>query len=241
MVVAAGCGGDDGGGAAAHDFLVASGDLGCTRLYECCSAGEAMQQWPSQEKCASTIRGFSELASLFLSDSLSNHRVVFHADLADACLNMLRDETCDQWKRGENESTCNAVFEAKVAPGGACMTDSDCRSGQCGSNSQDGVCIALSGVGGPCTFDSDCTPGLTCPLAGSSCVAQANRGERCTFDSDCLNGLYCQFGSPDSICADPLPTGSPCGGDSDCVSQRCVADPGGGSSTCSADLACPGV
>jgi len=128
--------------------------------------------------CENTMQEISELRALAFADSVANHRMVFHADRAQECLDMLQNESCDQWKSGANEPACNAVFEPRVAPSGACTTDSDCIGGQCEFSSHGDVCIALASIGQHCHSQEDCAPDLTC-APSKSCVERSNSDGPC--------------------------------------------------------------
>lgn len=119
-----------------------------------------------------------------------------------------------------------------AAEGGACSSDTECRSGLvCRQNR----CVAPSGQGGPCDGPGQlCQVGLNC--RAGKCVPSRKLGESCDpnqiFDCDFLSGLSCD--SATSTCKAPRKAqigescagiGVLCVGGSDCVKDRCVARP----------------
>jgi hypothetical protein len=124
------------------------------------------------------------------------------------------------------QGACN-IQRTLFANGWACTADTQCSSGDCGT---DGFCKGASGS--PCVTDSGCgtyvnngtTIQLTCAFSGYCGIPVASGGP-CNSNADCTTGA-CAAG----VCKSP--NGSSCGSDPDCASGACICTLNGGLTTC---------
>jgi hypothetical protein len=73
--------------------------------------------------------------------------------------------------------------------------------------------------GGVCESDLECAePAGKTALCADTCIVLKDRGEACTDTLDCEFDSYC---GPAGTCAAPLPAGSDCADDYDCLSSLC--------------------
>jgi hypothetical protein len=73
--------------------------------------------------------------------------------------------------------------------------------------------------GGACESDLECAaPAGKDALCADTCIVLKDRGEACADTLDCEFDSYC---GPAGTCAAPLPAGSDCTDDYDCISSRC--------------------
>ena len=134
-----------------------------------------------------------------------------------------------------NGGSLCATSPGTLADGAACLDDSQCKGGFCGSAAGDGGssssdCGACAEEPGTtdCQENSNCPAGQSCNASGQ-CVAAGATGATCD-DSDpsfavqpCLPYLYCQFaaasadgGTPATgTCAALGTTGQPCNSNDD--------------------------
>ena len=138
-------------------------------------------------------------------------------------------------------STCPGTCEARVAPGGACAGDADCRTsltciaGLCQELPAEnetcetrcvgtlwcdaGTCAARLPAGGTCTANSQCESSI-CDSNSGTCAALPGPGEPCPrIGGVCVDGGRCWQG----VCQDPQPVGGTCNVTAQCAAGlRCV-------------------
>lgn len=121
-------------------------------------------------------------------------KVKYDEDLADECLDKLRDAQCS--RTSALDGSCEDIFTGTIADGGMCAFDSECISGSCSVTDCTmaccpGTCVAARPtpkIGEACTFR--CVEGAYC---GSDriCHAVLAKGAACDDPFACADGLYC--------------------------------------------------
>jgi hypothetical protein len=109
-------------------------------------------------------------------------KVKYDEDLAEECLDDLRDASCSQ--TAGLDSSCEDIFTGTIADGGMCAFDAECVSRRCSVTD----CAEA------------CCPGTCMPARPTPKI-----GEMCTFV--CVDGAYC---GSDSICHAVLAKGAAC-------------------------------
>ena len=204
-----GCGG--GGDPSLQQFFNDTASIECQQIFQCCDSTEIMDQFQglnppitTESGCVNSYQGlFQALLLPQMQASIDNGRMVYHADLAGACIDALDGLTCAEFSgfsssSGVAPAGCSDPFEGLVADGDPCASDNECQSSYCegDSSSQEGTCKQLPGDGAACP-DFDCADGFWCDFAtgGGTCVATKADG------TDCNGNDECQSGS----CVDPDP------------------------------------
>ena len=182
----------------------------CRKAFTCCDAAELAGDAPDEATCRAGIGAEASGTVASYQAATDAGRLIYHGDRARRCLDTLQALPCAQWG-GDEElrrfPDCLHIFEGTVAAGGACEHSAECDDGFCDVASGTGICVAFSRMGESCTAGR-CLPELACASDAS--------------------------GFP-TVCANPLPDGSPCSYDSDCASTFCEA------SVCGLPLMCNGV
>lgn len=165
-----------------------------------------------------------------LVDGISAGRAGYDADAARSCVARLTGASCEEVVAFTRAlfTTCPEAFPARVADGGACRLNAECRDGRrcalpattCG----DGSCLARLADGEGCLRDDDCLPLHLCSPgpSGPRCVAP-NPDPGLPVDAGCSSpparcapGLRCALGT--GRCSTVLPPGAPClEGDDLCI------------------------
>lgn len=209
------CGGGSGGEGVPIDKL---GDelavVTCSKIFECCTAEEAMQQTLGSEteaECVRTLSLFGGLLENIYQDSIDAGRLVYHGDRLRDCFDLIAAQSCTQYALstvgdGDFEAFgCEDPFDGMVAAGGQCASDEDCTSGYCSGDSLDSEGNIMYGT---------CA---TAPTAGMPCDSFT-----------CASGHYCETGTCQPTKAD----GMPCTGADECTNGGCNADVCGMTMTC---------
>jgi hypothetical protein len=122
--------------------------------------------------------------------------VVYHADVAQDCLDAYAALSCDTTQQSADALTvCNGVLTGTVGAGGTCAFDKECESQNCDVPTCTAACctgtcgpaMPLPSIGQPCT--AFCAGDAYCG-ADSICHAPLVEGAACTTEP-CANGLYC--------------------------------------------------
>jgi hypothetical protein len=219
MILAA-CGGGGGSGGVAPDQIASEvAKVTCTRLFECCTTPELMQEAlgaKTEAECESIFAGFGTIVFNVIKDSIAAGRVKYDGDALGTCLDVVAGATCSEFsKQRRNDYTsassgCKDPFDGQVAANGACANDVDCVSNYCSGDSVD--------------FNGNVTMG-TCkpaPTAGNPCD-----------NGDCAENAWCNAG----MCAAPKADGMPCSLDDECASDSCTGTP----SQCASSAVCDGT
>jgi hypothetical protein len=180
--------------------------------------------------CASQLTAVStdfEVPSL--REAIATGTVVYHPELAQACLDTLRTQACYERRGG---SACDAVYEGRIPDAQPCDLDRQCVSGRCepsGSACPRGVCRHVpaegeacdpSGARPRCARDTRCAP---TPGGGDACVPQLVQDAPCDVgDLDaCIAFLVCVPSAPGSRAGTCGPgrgaLGAPCAGGGGCA------------------------
>jgi hypothetical protein len=137
-----------------------------------------------------------------LEQSSKAGRLAFNQAAFTACMVAVKGLSCADYAnaRGADLPDCMAMFEPKVALGGACTNTIECVEGRCEvpDNAAEGTCIKLPGEGEPC-LDGRCGEGVRCE--NQVCVPYLTDGAACDSNSDC-DSSFCKKADPMS------PTGS---------------------------------
>jgi hypothetical protein len=172
------------------------------------------------------------LARAWQIPALANGRLAFDGAAAAACLDSVDKGPCGVASPGAE--TCQRIWQPRVADGGTCLDDGECRGGICDRRGRcPGVCASPRGPGADCSA-YPCDAAVASCGPGRLCVAKL-RGVPCRQSSECAGADFCQ--APE----DGLPC--PVSGSRD----RCVcagrADEGGACSfreQCLPELGCAG-
>jgi hypothetical protein len=160
----------------------------CDKIYGCCSAAERMGIDEIGQDAQSCQAALNAETTFFLADitlSVTEGRVIYHADKMATCLAELNARSCDQIKMPPGDKSlaqlCDGVFEPKVPVGGACSDYWDCIGGWCAGDIgglQD-TCTAKAADGTVCDEGPECLSGIcddhnTCvprpPGSGNLCT-----------------------------------------------------------------------
>jgi len=167
-------------------------------------------------------------------------RLSINSGAANQCLGLIRASTCStsSFLFGFS-STCQQVYQGRVAPGGQCSASVECAGGTCafttpGGNSCNGICVAWAAEGQSCAT-AGCDPSRHFCDASRVCRARGNIGAACrpsSFGSgECIDGLGCTSAG---ICARPGSGGEACASGLCAKGFHCVGT--GTSSVCAADV-----
>lgn len=156
------------------------------------------------------------------------------------------DAQCDE----ERDLTCiMGRCDVLREEGLPCGDTDDCVDGLlCASDPEDPtrtLCTRGKAAGEPCSSHVECDTGFCDPMAGecrdkladgelcpTGLDAQCQSGAcdtsfvSCTSDDDCVDSGSCDLTTNrcEPYCAERLPAGAMCAGDSECVSGACIAD-----------------
>jgi hypothetical protein len=168
------CGGSDTGGGALPLAKVAADVRAalCEKIYTCCSASERMTNptiGTDRRSCQDALDGEASILLADIGQSVSQGRVIYHADKMATCLEDIKAASCDAVKNPAGDLSitemCDEVFEPRVPVGGACSDYWDCAGGWC-IGDQGGLkdmCVPLKSAGEECDEDPECGTG-TCYL-----------------------------------------------------------------------------
>jgi hypothetical protein len=176
-------------------------------------------------------------------DAMTAGRVAFDGVAARKCLDYYRALRCHE--DGDNTDdfrACRRIYRPRVADGGTCQANNECRSGTCNTsgpgcpgtcapsqgcnrlncdedsfcNNRNTQCTPRRGPGTPCDSPTDheaCQAGLVC--IGGVCDVPQQTGGRCATGSGwCAAGLDCD--SATGTCRPRLAAESPCQGSDEC-------------------------
>jgi hypothetical protein len=183
LLFVVGCGGVD-----LTDFQDESLDARCEYLTRC-------GLFPSETACQSYFAGRTAQSTSIVA-AVDAGKVKYDEDLAEECIDALRDASCSQG--ASLDSSCDDIFVGTVADGGACAFDDECVSGTCSITD--------------CT--DACCPGMCVPSRPVPKI-----GEMCNFV--CEDGAYC---ADDNTCHAELPVGAACADPFACVPGAYCAD-----------------
>lgn len=232
ILIAAGCGGGnggsvpDGGGGDAGAIELSLAEYAdqlaaatCAQAVGCCAPIELHYQFAfadppvtDRASCEAYLRGFLDLET-FIRPSIEGGRATFDGARAAECVSTLRALSCDEYSArvtfmGDAPLGCRPIT-GLVAAGGACAAPWECASGYCEGvgASGEGTCAPLPDAGAECPT-GQCAEGLHCGPDGT-CATRKADGEACTTDGECAsNGCSAELGNP-GVCNAP----SMCDGD----------------------------
>jgi hypothetical protein len=148
-------------------------------------------------------------------------------------------DACDMNTRCMQGLVC-AQNQCQSPPtaGAACPLGFCDEQAQCVSSGDAGLCLARHGQGAQC-LPGECLPGLVCDAVSGLCVPAVvdQAGLPCTQQQQCPAPTTCVGAQPASpgTCRAPLPRGTACARDSECVAQLACL-PADGGRTCAARL-----
>jgi hypothetical protein len=214
-----GGGGGGPGGSACDDFFTAVYGGGC----------ESPASLPGTE--IARIQGRFDLAC---GSELGLPGLTFDASAFEACASAIKASGCSVI--AELNGPCGFASSGTLVAGTACVTDSQCQSGDCSAGEEGpdggtlacGMCAPLAELGQPCT--GACVKGATCVSTGTTgtCVAvtYGAAGAKCDDQqTQCNSGLVCNLAL--GTCAAPAGTGTACLDESDCQAGLACPDVGG--------------
>ena len=197
-LMAAGCGGGS-SGVTLSNLPSARAEAVCAQNYKCCSAADLMNEMDgdgkplTQQQCVSNIRTAWSLVVSDITEGQKKGRVAYDQPKGEACIAGIKAMSCEDWNDTRKmPAECTEAFVAKVAAGGACLSDFECIDGTCdGADSsatppKDGTCKAKIAAGAACTFTDTCADLNYCGPA-DTCVAKKAGGEACTATDECVN------------------------------------------------------
>jgi MYXO-CTERM domain-containing protein len=187
-------GGGGGSSVSLNEFPQKYAEALCGKNFQCCDASELAGK--TMSTCVTDNAAVIGILVSEINESQTKGRVSYDAANTGACIDSLKNLTCDQFKQGigENTAACMAFIMPKVAMGGACLQDFECITGNCqGADSLaeppvDGMCAAaavLAALGASCAA-SDCVTGAYCD-SGNICQPVKAAGETCSADDECVN------------------------------------------------------
>lgn len=182
--------------------------------------------------------GCSDVSHLWCdqgADGVAAGKTSFNPSFVDACAKGWASATsmCTphlfDWVKAQ--APCSAMFNGKVAPGGACMVSTDCFAGPgqtafCEESSKRCRAVAVVGAGQACNYFGAtirwCDRGLTCSVSASgmsTCIKATPLGGACygPDDTACGLGFVCSAGR----CAAGAAAGATCARDMECASWSC--------------------
>ncbi len=247
LVLVAGCGGSDNGGA--NDMAlptVGSPEAFCNdvvgaltaKVQGCCSTAD--QQTSEYALTYAFIQAFGTLCSSRLAAAVAAGRIDYNDDNARACLALVEGQlggACGSLSGtlGMMKVTCAAVTTGKQGAGQPCRGDVECQEGlTCVgfTDQSDGACQQPGGVGAACGHGFPDGGGavitFTYPWGNHPACASGNWCDsgKCASQvgsgGNCFDDAQCQSGLTchDGTCgtAGPAGTGGACQGDDDCQS-----------------------
>jgi hypothetical protein len=164
----------------------------CEKVDACCSPAERLANevlGPDRRTCERELDGEATLLLGDISASVSQGRVIYHADRMASCLEKIGAATCAEVKMPAGDVSvvelCEEAFEARVPVGGACSDSWDCVGGWCAGD-QGGLrdrCVAHQVIGQECDEGPECASGVCFERA---CIARPAG-----------SGDICKIGAPD--------------------------------------------
>ncbi len=211
------------------DFARGQAEADCT-LYERC-AGVRTSRWYGASCVDWHLSGVMNRTVPWWQDAIHDRTMVFHAGLAQRCLDELNARTCDDDFDLSN-TACPDVFVGRVAAGGPCRLAEEC-AGDSFCDNRDGcpgICTPAIQLGEVCRVGSSCERGLFCD-ADRLCVASLARpirlGDACDPDVGCGSQLMTCWPSdeaPGSVCAPTVVMDDLALGDPSCDQGRYCAE-----------------
>jgi hypothetical protein len=199
--------------------------------------------YPDQPTCENYMlynRHYAQ-ATLDIAYSVSSGRTAFHPENVATCLDSISSISCSRTAAGQLDLSdlCKPVIQGTIAPGDACVTNSECVSGSCSAAPcpTDGTCCQnrctgsapAQPLGSSC--DWTCVAGAYCDRSSvpGTCRARLAVGQACTSGDDCMAGLACAPYSGPRTCAAYVPNGQACSASGAmCDDPRSYCDPVGG-------------
>jgi len=186
----------------AADFIEL-GQASCGLFERCC---QEMGMSARAAQCSAPENQDVDLSALMTRDTLKVNEAVLRE-----CLAMLRSSTC----RGLQTDTCARAFEGTVAPGGACVSPSECADlggpKHCvrfdsRPAEQPGVCVIFTegAIGDACATSS-------APNGGGTINTFQTAAQQPTAYCNVDDGLYCA--RPESVCRQRAGEGATCDSD----------------------------
>jgi hypothetical protein len=216
---------DDGGGPfGMDDFMNVYIDILCDKSAECPEMMEDqfLMAHLSRSGCEAWLR---QAVSLGLSNPTGVWRAAeaagtasWNEDRAGTCAELARSASCDDFDDFDSvHPECVSMMDGRVAAGGTCRIDEECRDGWCNdSDACPGRCAAYIPAGSACTAaGAVCAPGNDC-VEGTCRAAtpEARVGADAACDESegpyCRSGLFC---NSSGVCAAYLGEGAVCEGD----------------------------
>lgn len=174
-----GCGGID-----LRDFQSEALDARCDYLTNC-------GLFPNVAACKEQ---FTAPQSTSIIAAVEAGKVKYDEDLAEDCIEALRDASCSQ--AAQLDPKCDDIFVGTVADGGMCAFDDECVSGSCSvADCMEACCPgtcaparAVPKIGEMCNFV--CVDGAYC-ANDNTCQKVLAAGAACESPFACADGLYC--------------------------------------------------
>jgi hypothetical protein len=133
--------------------------------------------------------GFSALRG-----AVEDGSVEYHGNLVPACLEAIRNRSCEQLNE-RDIAACNLAVEGTAAKGEPCTLSEECE-GSLICETKDacpGTCVERYSAGVECAADDECADGLVCSDATAHCVQPTALGEACGggVEAQCGADLIC--------------------------------------------------
>lgn len=181
LLFVVGCGGVD-----IQEFQDEAIDARCEYLTRC-------GLFPSANDCRADFDATTAPSTSIVA-AVDAGKVVYDEDLAEDCLEALREGSCSQ--TASLDPKCEDIFTGTIADGGMCAFDDECVSGRCSVEDCTmaccpGTCMPARPtpkIGEMCLFI--CEAGAYCG-ADSICHALQPKGAACDAPFACDDGLYC--------------------------------------------------
>lgn len=177
-----------------------------------------------------------------LAAEVTAGRMGFDAASAQQCIDGVAAAPCSSSLFAPALSAqCDAMFIAKVAPGGSCFDDEECVGGYCEAGATcPSKCKALAAAGADCS-STRCAKNLFCDTNTRKCTALKANGAECTSDTECQSA-QCPSDASTRHCAPAqaatVAAGQSCTASAECQSGLyCKAKADHSGSTCVAQLA----
>lgn len=214
------------GGISQEDYPEKYGEALCHRKARC-------GQIRDEDACVRETREFARIQReagmspyQIYEGSFSSGRLRFDEELAEACVERIRDSSCDQSLGEARDGDVCDLLVGQQKDGEPCLIFDECGPTSYCERTTDPVCAAGTckpGVGLGQTLANDqqeCALGLI-PVEGI-CQALPGEGGACTPDARCAEGLHCN--SSTQTCQRLATEGAACGsGGGRCLPHlRCV-------------------
>ncbi|WP_156041042.1 hypothetical protein [Chondromyces apiculatus] len=245
LVATPSCGGDD--PAPAGPAAIPLEAFAAEYTSASCELAARCGQMPDLDTCLRLDHASGELLQLMASAVFGD--VTYDADAARACVDALRNQSCDTLLAAQRsvESACAGVLTGAAAVdepclvAGECAGDSVCDRSGCEGNGDPcclGKCAAAPAavaIGGACG-ELPCVDEAYCEITGEveegvppvgTCEARRDNGENCSASNACKDGQRCDLSTGQGRCYILSPEGEQCNATLDvaCLASDNWCDP----------------